>query len=191
MSVLHRLSAGLMTCLVAAAAVGCGEVSASHPASAPHTGAAASATPSKQPGTASASPGTGAPSACPGGALAAPAGDTLTITLAGNKKTYCVRVGEQVRLQLTGTDSDPWLQPTVSGNALAAMPGAGSASAKKITGASYAAVRPGRVTVTAVRPPCGVAVPYGKGNQPRLPETSPGRFCPSGHMFSASIIVLR
>ncbi len=193
----YRVAIGLATSLVAVAAAvgGCGEVPASHPASAPHPGAAPAGKPSREPGVASAtSASPGAPPGCQGSAAAGPAGMTLTVTLAGNAKTFCLRVGDRLRLYLRGTQADPWLPAVVGGGVLAPVRGAGPAVVEGITSASYAAVRAGRVTVTAVRPPCGVAEPYGKGDlEPAfpVPETHPGRSCPAGHLFSASVIVLR
>ena len=88
--------------------------------------------------------------------------------------------------------SDPWLRPLVSGNALAPIPGALTAGA--VISASFAAVQPGRVTVTAVRLPCQVAVPPGKDElEPAdpLPRVYPLKSCPPGHRFSAFVIVWR
>src|SRR5205809_456993 len=76
--------------------------------------------------------------------------------------------------------------------ALAAIPGA--VMAKEVNRASFAAVRPGRVMVTSVRPPCQVAVPTAKSElEPgfQLPKVYPLRSCPPGHRFSALVIVRR
>jgi hypothetical protein len=117
---------------------------------------------------------------------------TPAITLASNAKTYCVRVGDKLRVDLRGTDSNPWLRPLVSGNALAPVPGA--AAARGATGASFAAVQPGRAIMTSVRPPCQVAVPSAKHElEPAfpLPKTYPLGSCAPGHRFSALVIVRR
>lgn len=159
-----RSSVGLAACLAAAVVAGCGTVSGSGPGS----GA-----------------GAGPSSGCPGAAAG-----TVVITLAGNAKTYCVRVGDKLRVNLRGTGSRPWLRPLASGNALAPVPGA--ATADGVTGASFAAVRPGRATMTSVRPPCRVAIPWVKSElEPAfpLPKAYPLRSCPPGQRFSALVIV--
>ena len=153
-----RLSAGLVICLAAIVTVGCGTVQTPHP-------------------------GSGSSSGCQSSAPAGPAARTLVITLAGNGKTYCARVGDTLRVDLRGTGSSPWLRPLVSGDAVV-----------PVTGASFAAVRPGRVIVTSVRPPCRVAVSSAKNElEPAfpLPKVYPLRFCASGHRFSALVIVRR
>jgi hypothetical protein len=117
---------------------------------------------------------------------------TLVITLAGNAETYCLRVGDKLHVDLRGTDSAPWLRPLVSSNALVPIPG--DVMAKGVTGASFAAVQPGRVIVTSVRPPCQVAVSTAKSElEPGfpLPKVYPLRSCPPGHRFSALVIVRR
>jgi hypothetical protein len=117
---------------------------------------------------------------------------TLLITLAGNGKTYCARVGDTLRVDLRGTGSRPWLRPLVSGDAVVPIPGA--ASDEGVTGASFAAVRPGRLIVTSVRPPCRVAVSSAKDElEPAfpLPRVYPLRFCAPGNRFSALVIVRR
>lgn len=181
---MHRLSAGMaMICLMTAVTVGCGEVSASHPGSA-SSGSASSGSAS----AAAASPG------CPGSVSAGPAGETLTITLVGNDKTYCVRVGDKLLLSLRSTEVDPWQAPRMSGSALTPVSGAVPAPANGITGASYVAVRPGEAGVTSVRPPCHTSLPPpGKGGlQPGVAsELYPIRDCPRGYLFTASIIVVR
>ena len=60
------------------------------------------------------------------------------------------------------------------------------------TSASFAAVQPGRVTMTSVRPPCQVALPSGKNElEPAfpLPKVYPLKSCSPGHRFSALVIV--
>ena len=198
---MRAFSVGLATCLVAAVAVGCGTVPASHSGSAAHTAAAARAeNPGKTPGVPTAEPtSTGparaeVPSGCQSPAPAGPTVKTIVITLAGNEKTYCVRVGDKLSVYLRGTDTNPWLRPLVSSNELVPIPNPAGTLARGVTGASFAAVRPGRVLITSVRPPCQVAIPLGKGDlEPAfaVPRAYPLRFCAPGHRFSASIIVLR
>ena len=183
-----RISAGLVICLAAAATAGCGTVPA------PNSGSAA-AVPAKtandgtQPPASIAGPASaGSSSGCQSAATA----KTFVITLAGNAGTYCVRVGDKVRVDLRGTASNPWLRPLASGDALVPIPGAVTAGA--VTSASFAAVLPGRVTMTSARPPCQVAVPSRKNElEPAfpLPRVYPLKSCPPGHRFSALVIVQR
>ena len=191
------MSAGLVTCLAAAATVGCGTVPAPHSGSGTHTAVPAkAANHGVQPavstsGPASAGSSSGCKSAAPAGARE-PTAKTLVITLAGTADTYCVRVGDKVRVDLRGTASNPWLRPLASGDALVPIPGAVTAGA--VTSASFAAVLPGRVTMTSARPPCQVAVPSRKNElEPAfpLPRVYPLKSCPPGHRFSALVIVQR
>ena len=192
-----RMSAGLVACLAAAVTVGCGTVPAPRSAS-----GAQSAVPAKTashgtpPSTPTAGPASGrSSSGCQSPASAGarqPTAKPLVITLAGNAKTYCVRVGDRLRVDLRGTGSDPWLLPVASGDALVPIPGAGMAGA--VTSASFAAVGPGAATLTSVRPPCQVAVPVAKNElEPAfpLPAVYPLKSCPPGHRFSALVIVQR
>jgi hypothetical protein len=165
-----RISAGPAICLAAAVTAGCGTVPA------PNSGSGASS---------------GCTSAAPAGTRE-PAARTLVITLAGNAETYCVRVGDRLRVDLRGTASNPWLRPLASGDALVPVPGAVTAGA--VTSASFAAVLPGRVTMTSVRPPCQVTVLSGKNElEPAfpLPRVYPLKSCPPGHRFSVLVIVQR
>jgi hypothetical protein len=192
-----RISAGLVTCVAAAVTAGCGTVPAPDSGSGARMAVPAkTANPGTQPGASTAEPGTaGSSSGCPSHASAGarePTARTLVITLAGNAKTYCVRVGDKLHVDLRGTASDPWLRPLVSGDALAPVPGVVTLGA--VTSASFAAVRPGRVTMTSVWPPCQVAVPSGKNElEPAfpLPKVYPLKSCPPGHRFSAMVIVSR
>jgi hypothetical protein len=185
---MHRISAGLATCLVAAVTVGCGTVQAGQSGSPGHTNAPATAgSPGQQPGVRAAS-------GCQGAAPAGSAAQTLVITLAGNGKTYCVRVGDKVRVDLRSTDNNSWLPPLVSSGALVPIPDGANSLIEGLTAGSFAAVRPGQALVTSVRPPCQVAISASKGDlQPAdsVPKAYPLRFCAPGHRFSASIIVAR
>jgi hypothetical protein len=146
-----------------------------------------------QPGASTAGPANaGSSSGCQSPAPARSTAKTLVITLADDAKTYCVRVGDKLHVALRGTDSDPWLRPLVSGSAVVAIPGA--VTAKAVTSALFAAIQPGRVTMTSVRPPCRVAVSSAKNElEPAfpLPKTYPLRSCLPGHRFSALVIVRR
>ena len=192
-----RISAGLVVCLAAAVTVGCGTVPAPRSGSGTHTAVPVkTASHGTRPDTSTAGPASGGSSSgCQSPASAGarqPTAKTLVITLAGNAKTYCARVGDRLRVDLRGTDSDPWLLPVANGDALVPIPGAGTAGA--VTSASFAAVGPGPVTLTSVRPPCRVAVPVAKNRlEPAfpLPAVYPLKSCPPGHRFSASVIVQR
>jgi len=188
-----RISAGLVICLAAAVTVGCGVAPAPYSGSGVHSAVPAkTADRGTQPGASTAGPASaGSSSGCPAG-IHEPTAKTLVLTLAGNAKTYCARVGDRLRVDLRGTKSDPWLRPLASGDALVPIPGAVMAGA--VTSASFAAVQPGRVTVTSVRPPCQVAVPFGKNElEPAdpLPRVYPLTSCPPGTRFSALVIVQR
>ena len=140
------------------------------------------------------SPASGLASGCQGAVPAGPAVQTLVITLAGDGKTYCVRVGDKVRVDLRSTDNNSWLQPLVSSSALIPIPDGANSLIEGLTAGSFAAVRPGQALVTSVRPPCQVTISASKGDlQPAdpVPEAYPLRFCAPGHRFSASIIVAR
>jgi hypothetical protein len=192
-----RVSAGLVACLAAAVTVGCGTVPASSSGSGVHAAVPAkTASHGTRPGDSTAGPvSAGSSSGCQSPASAGtrePTATTLVLTLAGNAKTYCVRVGDRLRVDLRGTDSDRWLRPLAGGDALVPVPGAVTAGA--VTSASFAAVHPGRVTMTSIRPPCQVAFPSGKNElEPAdpLPSVYPLKSCPPGHRFSALVIVQR
>jgi hypothetical protein len=192
---MHRISARLATWLVAFATAGCGTVTASQPAAATHTAVSATTQNAGQTPVPTASPAsTATPSGCQSPAPAGPGVKTLVITLAGNDKTYCVRVGDKLSVYLRGTDAHPWLRPLASSNALMPIPNPALTLAMGVTAASFAAVRPGQVLVTSVRTACQIAIPPGKGDiEPAFPVPAvyPLRLCAPTHRFSASIIVLR
>ena len=188
-----RISAGLAICLAALVTAGCGTVQAPHPGSGAHPAVPARAkSQGPPPGVSTAPASAGSSSGCQSPASAEPVARTLVITLAGNGKTYCARVGDTLRVDLRGTGSSSWLRPVVSGDAVVPVPGA--ATDEGVTGASFAAIRPGRVIVTSVRPPCRVAVPSAKDElEPAfpLPKVYPLRACAPGHRFSVLVIVRR
>jgi hypothetical protein len=192
---MHRISARLAACLVAAAAVGCGEAPAPRSGSVMRAASPAVAGhPGQNPGAPAAGPASaGAPSGCPGRSPAGPAVKTLTITLADNEQTYCLRVGQRLRVYLHGPGPGSWLRPLASSNALMPVPGAAPAPVKGATDADFAAVRPGPAVVTSIRPPCRIAIAPKGLLEPAfpLPKAYPIRFCAPGQRFRASIIVLR
>ena len=131
-----RISAGLVMCVTA----GCGTVQAPASGSGAHMAVPAkTANHGRQPGASTAGPATaGSSSGCQSDVSAGtrePTAGTLVITVAGNAKTYCVRVGDKLHVDLRGTASDPWLRPLVSGDALA--PGPGAVTAGAVTSASF------------------------------------------------------
>ena len=172
-----RISAGLATCLAAAVTVSCGTVHAGTPGhQGGHSGSPVAA-----------ASGAERPAGCHSGATA--------ITQADNGRTFCVRVGDEVAVLLHSNDSRPWLQPLASGGALKPVPSGEASLVKGTTGAWFSTVRPGRVLVASVRPPCQVAIyaPKGDDLQPSdsVPESYPLGFCAPGHRFSVSIVVAR
>jgi len=149
-----RMSAGLAAGLAAAAIAGC--------ATAPASGKPAQ-TPAA-PATSTGATSTGVPAGCL---------RTTTITLAGNGKTYCFRVGQKLDVFLRGTLARRWQEPQVSGDVLRGVPNGALSLVAGLTGASYATVRPGRAVLTSIRPPC-----------------QGGASCATEQSFRAVIIVL-
>jgi len=186
---MRGISAAIAACAIAAVAVGCGSVRA------PRAGAAAHPAASARAGGPTTNPGgpAGAASGCAGVAPARRAGATVVITLAGNGKTYCVRVGDTLRVDLRAPGSGAWLRPLVSGSALVPVKDAVPTPALGVTSASFAALRPGQVIMTSVRLPCHIAIGAKGGLEPAfpLPKIYPLRFCAPGHRFSVWIIVRR
>jgi hypothetical protein len=186
---MRGISAAIAACAIAAVAVGCGSVRAPRAGAAAHPAASARA---GGPTTDPVAPaGTG--SGCPGAAPARRAGATVVITLAGNGKTYCVRVGDTLRVDLRAPASGGWLRPLVSGRTLVPIKDAVPTPALGVTSASFAALRPGQVIMTSVRLPCHIAIGAKGGLEPAfpLPKIYPLRFCAPGHRFSVWVIVRR
>ena len=187
--------AGMAACAVAAFAVGCGTAPVVDPLyTAPAPTPARTVNPG-QSGIAAAGPlGVRVRPGCRGAATAGPAGRTIVLTLAGNGKRYCVRVGDTLRVFLRASGTSQWLQPLVSGGgSVVTAPDATSTPAGGTRG-SFAAVRPGQAIMTSVLPPCQYTVPVWKNVfEPAdpLPTTYTRRVCPPDHRFDALIIVLR
>jgi hypothetical protein len=185
-------SAGVVACAVAAFAAGCGMAPVAEPA---HSASAPARTvhPGQSDIAADGALGVRARPGCQG-ATAGPAGRTVVITLAGNGKSYCVRVGDKLRVSLAARGTSRWQQPLVSGGgAVVTAPGAASTPAGGTVG-SFAAVRSGQVTMISVLPPCQYTVPVRKNAfEPAdpLPTTHLHQACPPDHRFRALIIVLR
>jgi hypothetical protein len=199
---MNRMTIGLAACLAAVTA-GCGTVTASQQGAGGHTAVpSTTGRTSQTPGTASHGPASARPAStgpagyglsagCPGGV--SPQG--LVITLAGNGKTYCVRVGEKLDVYLHGTVASMWLEPLASSNVLRPIPNGARSLVQGLTGASFAAARPGQVLITSVRPPCQFGIAQWKqgGIEPAfpLPKTYPLRSCSPQRRFSTTIIVVR
>jgi hypothetical protein len=191
-------SSEVAACLLAAVTAGCGTVTASssgdaaHPtpsavratASAVHaTASAVSTRQSQAPGALNAS--TGVPPGCQ-----RPAGDVLT--LASKGKTYCVKVGERFDVYLRGTVASRWLVPLASSDVIKPVPNGALSLIAGLTGESFAGVRPGRVFITSLRPPCTGAMTQKNEVEPAfpLPKTYPLHACAPQRRFSVTVVVL-
>ena len=135
--------------------------------------------------------GTGAPLGC---RSAVPGGQVLLITMAGNAKTYCVRVGQQVEVQLRGTRSSHWLAPLASSNALRPVPHGELSLVAGLTEEWFTGVRPGQVLITSVlglraRARLGSGRAASSLANP-LPQVYPLRACAPERCFSVSIVVV-
>ena len=91
---------------------------------------------------------------------APPAGGTIVVTEAASGSTLTLRIGQSLRVQLSGSAFDPWSQPTASDPAIlqpqptGMMPTQGSAIAQ------YRGAAAGQATVTATQDPtCRSATP--------------------------------
>jgi hypothetical protein len=169
----------IAACLVAVATAGCGAV--------PATGAGAH--PATSPGHTQ-EPASVPASTAPGSACQSPADDTLT--LASNGKTYCLRVGEHLDVYLRGTVARPWLEPLASSDVLVSVPNGVFSLVAGLTGASFAAARPGQVLITSIRSPCSAATISKNEAEPArpVPRVYPLGFCPPQGRFSVSITVV-
>lgn len=159
--------------LVAIVAAGCGSAQASHPGTAASTPAPSTPAASTPPHTTPA---------------------TLTITLAGNQKTYTIKVGQKLRVYLLGTRAQRWLRPVASSIAVTPIADPAGTLQIGVTGGAFAAVQPGRAILTSVRPPCRVMIPQGKSDtEPAFPQPTsyPVQECGPGRRFTVTINVLR
>jgi hypothetical protein len=98
---------------------------------------------------------------CPGGRPATQG--KLTITAAGNAKSFCVTRGTNVVVFLKGTPARKWSPIRASGGVLRPHANGELALALGVTGASFEAVRPGTAYILSGRPACGPGVPPGDG----------------------------
>ena len=85
------------------------------------------------------------------------AGPVLLVTAASGGRTYCVRIGQVVRVLLSGPAALPGgsAPPRLTGDALAAAP----AHLLRTSSVTYTAVRPGTAVLTIVGLPCRVIQP--------------------------------
>ena len=85
------------------------------------------------------------------------AGPVLLVTAASGGKTYCARIGQVVRVLLSGPAALPGGSepPRLTGDALAAAP----AHLPRTPSVTYTAVRPGTAVLTIVGLPCHVIQP--------------------------------
>ena len=188
---MNRITIGFTACLVAAVTAGCGTVTASQPGTGGHTVA-----PGTTPGTARPSPARAHPASTgpAGGAALGTCQRSLLITTASNGKTYCVRVGGQVEVQLRGSVSSMWLEPLASSNVLTPVPNGELSLVAGLTEEFFAAARTGQVLITSVRPPCQFDTAQWRegGLEPAfpVPKTYPLRFCASAHRLSVTVLVI-
>jgi hypothetical protein len=151
---------------VVALATGCGTQHQGTPAGPPLSGSPA---PAPQPGD----PGA---AACHGSS--ATRATLLTITYADNGQTLCVRRGTAVQVFLKGAPANRWSVIRVSNTVLKPHANGRMMLALGVTGASFLAVRPGTVTLTSFRHPCG-------------PEQTPPSAAQSGTLECGAIVAFR
>ena len=198
---MNRITIGFTACLVAAVTAGCGTVTASQPGTGGHT-VAPGTTPETAPGTAGhgsararlASTGPASSTGLRTCQDSVAAGQTLLITTASNGKTYCVRAGGQVEVQLRGSAASMWLEPLASSNVLTPVPNGELSLVAGLTEAFFAAARTGQVLITSVRPPCQFDTSQWRegGLEPDnpVPKTYPLLFCAPAHRLSVTILVI-
>src|SRR5215472_6357382 len=122
-------SAGVAACAVAAFAVGCGTVPVANPMrTAPALAPSRAVNPGQSDVAADGPLGVRVRPGCQG-TTAGPARRTIVITLAGNGKRYCVRVGDKLRVSLPARGTGRWQQPVASGGSVVTAPGAASTAA--------------------------------------------------------------
>jgi hypothetical protein len=190
---MRGIPAGLAASVIVAVVAGCGTAPSSSQGAASSmasSGPAATASQGTGSGATATPASAGSPAGCARPATAAP--QTLTITLANTGKTYCLHVGDKLRVYLRGTDTSKWLRPVASSASLEPSPDPAGMLARGVTGGSFAVVRPGKVLVTSVRPPCRAAIPMHELEPADpLPRIYPIQFCAPSHRFSVWITVLR
>jgi hypothetical protein len=134
------------------------------------------------PATATTATATPAATAGPSQRTATCASRSLTITIAGNNKSLCVRVGTTIAVFLRGTLSDKWAVIRSDSAALARRPDPRLTLQVGVTGAAFKAAHPGVATVSSVRYPCRLAA----GTVTRQP---PAMHCDSAHAFRVTLVI--
>src|SRR5579875_490311 len=140
-----------------------------------------------------ATPGTTAPSASGTATPAAagchgargPAGGTFTITAGQSGESFCVSRGSGIFVYLAGTPARRWTPIRSDPGALERR--ANGHLALGVTGAYFAAVRPGTARLYSSRAACGP----GPAPSPARPVTSAGTHCETKSVFQVSVIVRR
>lgn len=178
---------------VVAVMAGCGQTvaGAHNAADASRTSSSPAAT-STVSAPSSGSPGAGNP-AGGAGCAAWPAGSvpgkSLLLSNTTMGKTYCVSVGTGVLIFLHGTPSLRWAPIRVSSNVLQPRANGRLALALGVTGASYAAVRPGTAIITSYRPACAGSVPTASAGSPAAVASPPTMMCGALIGFRVTVVV--
>lgn len=171
--------------LAAAAAIGaaavtaaCGQQTAAGP------GGLASPASGRSPG------GTGPavpPGHAPGchGAARAPARGTLLLGAGDNGESFCLTQGASVLVILRGSPGGTWAPVRASSAALVPRANGHLTLARWVTGAAFAAARPGTAVLSSMRPVCRGSVPVGAP-----PSLSPARACAAEQAFRATVVVI-
>jgi hypothetical protein len=103
------------------------------------------------------SPSPAAGSAC--GVARSTADRALTITGADNGKTFCVYTGTVISVFLRGTPSSKWMPVRATSAVLTPRTDPRMMLQDGVTGAAFAAARPGLATITSARYRCPVDGP--------------------------------
>ena len=171
--------------LLAAAAIGAAAVTAAcgQQAAANHGGLASPAS-GRSPG----GPGSAASSghARPGchGVPAAPAHGTLLLRSGDNGKSFCLTQGGSVLVILRGSPGSIWAPVHASSAVLVPRANGHLTLARWVTGAAFAAVRPGTAVLSSMRPVCRGSVPVGAGS-----SSPPAMACATELAFRAAVVV--
>jgi hypothetical protein len=163
-----RAFAGAVIVVMAALATGCGQ----HQAATQAGGS---------------SPVTAPPKDCGRATPTVPPKNTLDITNGDNGSSVCVRQGTRVLVLLKGTSKSKWAPIRVSSAALAPKANGHLMLVRGVTGASFAAARPGIALITSTRAACGPSASPGG-----TASSSPGgATCDAELAFRVSVVVSR
>jgi hypothetical protein len=102
-------------------------------------------------------PGARRAGACHGGSV--PRLKVITFTNADNGRSVCVRRGAAVQVYLRGTQASRWAAIHASSGVLRPRANGHGLLAPGVTGASFAAARPGAALITSTRPVCPTPPP--------------------------------